>query len=395
MGADEHVDVAEREPLEKVAALAAALAAGQDRDLDAGGGGERCDRLEVLAREDLGRRHQRGLPAAFDHGGGGEQRHHGLARADVALQQPQHAFGLGEIGDDVGDRARLRRGQRIGQGLDQLLAQLRRCRWWRGRRAGADARAPARAQAGRPGTRHRRAASRRRRRERRRPARAGGAACAARWRKDGKRSRATQLGSCHSGRSGRRSSAPLDGLADLIEAEAFGQRIDRLDQRQLGEVRLVHHAVGMHHLQHAVVERDRAGHVAPLADRQELLQVILARVEIGEDEIAGLVAGVDLVGRARPVRRRRPVAVDGDRDGDDGVGLHIAQLRPRAAVDRAGRQVEQQIDDARHVVAAEQAAIELLDLRPDAGQARERREQRIEHVWPHARFIHLCCACKR
>ena len=32
--------------------------------------------------------------------------------------------GLGEIGDDVGDRARLRRRERVGQRLDQLLAQV-------------------------------------------------------------------------------------------------------------------------------------------------------------------------------------------------------------------------------------------------------------------------------
>ena len=33
----------------------------------------------------------------------GEQRHHGLAGADIALQQPQHALRQGEIGDDVVD----------------------------------------------------------------------------------------------------------------------------------------------------------------------------------------------------------------------------------------------------------------------------------------------------
>ena len=63
-----------------LAALAPALAPGQDRDADAGGGGERRDGVEVLPRQDLGRRHQRGLPPAFDHGRGREQRHHGLAR---------------------------------------------------------------------------------------------------------------------------------------------------------------------------------------------------------------------------------------------------------------------------------------------------------------------------
>ena len=106
MGADQNVDVAEPKPFEDVAAFAAALAAGQDRDLDAGRGGERRDGAVVLPRQDFGRRHQRRLPAAFDDGRGGEQRHHGLARADVALQQPQHPLGLGQVGGDVGDGAR-------------------------------------------------------------------------------------------------------------------------------------------------------------------------------------------------------------------------------------------------------------------------------------------------
>ena len=67
--------------------------------------GQRRDGREVLAREDFGRRHQRGLPAGLDHGRGGEQRHHGLAGADVALQQPHHAVRQSQVGDDVVDRA--------------------------------------------------------------------------------------------------------------------------------------------------------------------------------------------------------------------------------------------------------------------------------------------------
>jgi hypothetical protein len=50
----------------------------------------------------------------------------------------------------------------------------------------------------------------------------------------------------------------VDGLADDVERESVGQRIDRLDHRQLFELGLAHHAVGMHHLQHAVVERGQA-----------------------------------------------------------------------------------------------------------------------------------------
>ena len=51
----------------------------------------------------------------------------------------------------------------------------------------------------------------------------------------------------------------------LIVAEPFGERIDRLDQRQLGQVGLRNDAVGMHHLQHAVIQLGLARHVAPLA----------------------------------------------------------------------------------------------------------------------------------
>ena len=138
----------------------------------------------------------------------------------------------------------------------------------------------------------------------------------------------------------------------------------------------------MHHLQHAVVERGGARHVAELADRQELLQIVLARVEIGQRDVAGLVAGIDLIRRARTVRRRRAMAVDRHRHGHDRVGHDVAQLRPRAAVDRAGRQMEQEIDDARRL-ALEQPREQLLELRPDAGQAGQRGEQRIEHRRAH------------
>ena len=52
---------------------------------------------------------------------------HRLARADIALQQAQHALGLGQIGMDFGQRLFLRAGQRIGQrstdlGFDRAVA---------------------------------------------------------------------------------------------------------------------------------------------------------------------------------------------------------------------------------------------------------------------------------
>ena len=255
MGADQEVDVAGASRSSMSRALAAALAAGEDRDRDAGRGGERRDRVEMLAREDFGRRHQRRLPAAFDHGRRREQRHHGLARADIALQQPQHAFGLGEIGDDLGDRARLRARQRIGQRLDQLLAQVPGA-------GGGAAGGPAQMRAHQ---RERELAGeqfvigeprpRRRCRARRRPGSAGrcSARSASRERTDSARARPSSGPAIPADPA--RVRARLDRLAHLVEAEPFGQRIDRLDQRQRGEARFVDHAVGMHHLQHAVVER--------------------------------------------------------------------------------------------------------------------------------------------
>ena len=50
----------------------------------------------------------------------GQERDDGLARADVALQQAQHALVGGEIAADVGDRPLLRAREREGQGAGDL-----------------------------------------------------------------------------------------------------------------------------------------------------------------------------------------------------------------------------------------------------------------------------------
>ena len=47
----------------------------------------------------------------------------------------------------------------------------------------------------------------------------------------------------------------LNGLAQDVGVQPFGQRIDRVDQRQRCEAGLVDHPVRMHHLQMAVVKR--------------------------------------------------------------------------------------------------------------------------------------------
>ena len=237
---------------------------------------------EMLAGEDFGRRHEGGLPAGFDHRRRRDQRHHGLAGADIALQQPQHALRAGEVGDDVVDRLLLRMRERIRQRLQDARAQ---------------AAFAGRAAAGLPA--HMRAHQRQRELAgeqfvigeprpgrdfpaRCRAARPAGADGAARRRKPENARATTQASSCHSGSSGRRASAPSMARRTLPSAKPFGERIDRLDQRQIGKALLVDHAVGMHHLQHAVVEFGGAGDVARLAHRQQLFQIVLARVEISQ-----------------------------------------------------------------------------------------------------------------
>ena len=384
VGADDEIDIAGGERRQNLRAFAAALAAGEDGEADAGGRRQPRDGGEMLPRQNFGRRHERRLPAGLDHGRGGKERDHGLAGADVAMKQPQHAVRLREIGDDVVDRALLRRRERIGQRGDDPGAQQPL-----GGAAAAGARAHMAAQqcerelageqfvVGEPRPRRARTA-------RGRPGSPGDARLRSASAKLGKSLRLSQAASCHSGKSGRRSSASIDRLAQLVRMQPLGERIDRIDQRQLGKSGRIDHAVGMHHLQMAVVERRDARNVADLALGKELLQIILARVEIGDGQRVGVVAGVDIVGRARPVRRRRPVAIDGDGDRHHGIGRDRGELWLIAAVDEAGRQMKQKIDDARRLaVAADQAREQLLQLRPDAGQRRERREQRIEHWGAH------------
>ena len=66
VGADHQIDIAGGERRQHLGAFAAALAAGQDGEADAGRGRERRDGGEMLPRQDFGRRHQRRLTAGLD-----------------------------------------------------------------------------------------------------------------------------------------------------------------------------------------------------------------------------------------------------------------------------------------------------------------------------------------
>ena len=124
--ADENVDATFGERGKDLFPLSAFLAAAEERDLQSCRRSEAANRLEMLACQQLGRRHERGLRAGLHRGRHGEQGNDGLAAADVALQEPQHAVGIGEIGVDFRKRPALRAGELEGELGDNRLTQFAR-----------------------------------------------------------------------------------------------------------------------------------------------------------------------------------------------------------------------------------------------------------------------------
>ena len=124
--ADEDVDASRFQLGKDGLALAPALASREQSDAQAGRRSQRADRLQVLAREKLGRRHQRALRAGLDRTGKSKQSHHCLAAADIALQQAEHAVRACEVGVDLPERAGLRAREFEGKAGDNRLAQFSR-----------------------------------------------------------------------------------------------------------------------------------------------------------------------------------------------------------------------------------------------------------------------------
>ena len=249
----------------------------------------------------------------------------------------------------------------------------------------ADARAAAPARAGRRAIRQRRAASRPGFRARCRSGSCGRCSVCNASAKAGKPLRVEPgRDPAIPATSGSLSSAPSIALRTCIAIKSFGQRIDRLDHRQGREALFVDHAIGMHHLQHAVVERGRARHVARLADRKQLLQIILAR--------AGNRSGPGR--RSRRWHRSGRARADGwAAPGDGGRSSTFTVTtwpgttsRSFGCARRSTAPVgmwNSRSTSARHVLAPEQAAKQLLDLRPDAGQRRDRGKEGVEEDGPH------------
>ncbi len=340
----------------------------------------------MLAREDLGRGHQRGLAAGLDGGEHGEERDEGLAGADVALEQAVHPLPGGHVGGDLGDAALLRGGEPVRQCGDDPGAQPAVA-------AGGDA----------PGAFHPGAGDGE-------GQRVGeqlvvGEALAG-------RGRGHEIGRAGGGMGGGEGGVPvgpaplalqarfdpfgqrpdaleggLHGAVHRLEGEALSQRIDRLEGRERLGLAGAQDVVGVDHLGDAVEQLDAAGDDAPLAARERRAQPVGAGVEEHELELGQRVADVDAIGAG--AGGAGLVQADLDLDGDGLGEVGAADRGAQGAVDAAGRQGKEQIDRVGDLEPGEQ----LLGLRADPVERGELGEEREEDVRAaHRGGAELACA---
>ena len=115
VGADDDVRLARSDGLERLGLDVGLERAGQEGHADPELGQQRPDGLEVLTREQVGRREEGALETGAGRGRQGVRGDRGLARPDVALEQSEHRGRPGEIVADGVDRDVLVDGQ-----LDRL-----------------------------------------------------------------------------------------------------------------------------------------------------------------------------------------------------------------------------------------------------------------------------------
>ena len=106
--------------------------AGQEQAFHAKPATDLLEGEEVLLGKGLGGRHQRALIAGLDRAQKRVERDHGLARADVALEQALHRTGAGKVAVDLGNGGELVRSQpewkRLQVALDQGSGRAERGR---------------------------------------------------------------------------------------------------------------------------------------------------------------------------------------------------------------------------------------------------------------------------
>ena len=118
VGADDQAELAAGEALQCFAAPRRRRRPGQQRERGRLFGQQLAQGHGVLLGERLGRRHQHRLEAGFERAQHRVERDHGLARADLAHQQPLHRLAGVEVGVDLVEGAQLVVGRLEGQRLD-------------------------------------------------------------------------------------------------------------------------------------------------------------------------------------------------------------------------------------------------------------------------------------
>ena len=101
----------------------------------------------------------------------------------------------------------------------------------------------------------------------------------------------------------------------------------------------------MDHVEIAAEPIDPATDGAPLADRQVLLQPVIAGVEENEVDKAGSITAAHAIGLALVARLLVPLDLELQRD--NGAILGQSQAGAVAPVDDPGRPVPKQVDDMR------------------------------------------------
>ena len=385
VGADDDVYRAIRQPGQRLGPLAALFPAGEDGGAQTGLRRQRRDGGEMLAGEDFRRRHQGRLAAGLNRARHGKQRHHRLARADVALQQPQHALRLGEVGEDFGKRHLLRAGQRIGERRAQLFDDGAAAGQWAARQSPHPR--PDQRQRDLPGQKFIVGEPAPGRIFRRRVERVFRIVQAGERGIEGRKTVLAHESGVEPFRQDRHALDRLaDGAAQHLGRKPRRQRIDRLDQRQVFRFAGQRDMVGMHHGRPPVEPLHAARDDDLLAFRQLLFQIGGMGMEEGQGDIVGVVMGVDAVGDRAVAARRRLMAVDGEVERNDLAVDGVGDAGTAAAVDDRIRQHEQQVRCPRSAAAQVQRQHPFDQgghLRADAGERGDGRKQRVEQGRAH------------
>ncbi len=127
--------------------------------------------------------------------------------------------------------------------------------------------------------------------------------------------------------------------------EPRGQRINRLDQRQVTQPLRRRHMIGMRHLQVAVIGFELAGDEPLAADGQEPLEIGRIGLEVDKLERAGIVLDQNLV-RRPPAAPSAAGPMLGHPDLERGQlsGARVGDSRNERPVDDPHRQMPQKID---------------------------------------------------